>query len=41
MLMAFIPWLGDIINFLLVLWMIAYLPIAMKRMYNKAGAKRL
>jgi hypothetical protein len=41
MLMAFIPWLGDIINFLLVLWMIAYLPIAMKRMYNQSWRKTI
>lgn len=41
MLMSFVPWLGGIINFVIVLWMIAYLPVAMKRMYNQSWRKTI
>ncbi len=41
MLMSFVPWLGGFINFAIVLWMIAYLPVAMKRMYNQSWRKTI
>ncbi|MBN8652510.1 MAG: DUF3667 domain-containing protein [Cytophagales bacterium] len=41
MLMSFVPWVGSILNFVIVLWMIAYLPIAMKRMYNQSWRKTI
>ncbi len=41
LLMSFVPWIGGIINFAIVTWMIAYLPIAMKRMYNQSWRKTI
>lgn len=41
MLIALIPIMGSIINFFLALWMIAYLPIAMKRMYKQSWRKTI
>lgn len=41
MLMSFVPWLGGLVNFVIVLWMIAYLPVAMKRMYNQSWRKTI
>ncbi|MCW5912100.1 MAG: DUF3667 domain-containing protein [Cyclobacteriaceae bacterium] len=41
MLIAFIPWIGGLINFAIFLWMIAYLPIAMKRMYKQSWRKTI
>jgi len=41
MLISFVPWVGGILNFVIVLWMIAYLPIAMKRMYNQSWRKTI
>lgn len=41
MLMTFVPWLGNLINYAIVVWMIAYLPVAMKRMYNQSWRKTI
>lgn len=41
LLMSFIPYVGGIINFIISLWMIAYLPIAMKRMYKQSWRKTI
>lgn len=41
MLIALIPIMGSITNFFLALWMIAYLPIAMKRMYKQSWRKTI
>ncbi len=41
LLFGLIPWVGEVINFIIVLWMIAYLPVAMKRMYNQSWRKTI
>lgn len=41
LLMSFVPWIGGILNFAIITWMIAYLPIAMKRMYNQSWRKTI
>jgi hypothetical protein len=41
LLMSFIPYAGSIINFVITTWMIAYLPIAMKRMYEQSWRKTI
>lgn len=41
LLMSFIPYAGGIINFMISLWMIAYLPIAMKKMYKQSWRKTI
>ena len=41
LLFGLIPWAGEVINFIIVLWMIAYLPVAMKRMYNQSWRKTI
>jgi hypothetical protein len=41
LLMSFVPYVGGIINFVIAMWMIAYLPIAMKRMYKQSWRKTI
>ncbi|MBX2899527.1 MAG: DUF3667 domain-containing protein [Cyclobacteriaceae bacterium] len=41
LLLQFVPWIGGVINFGIVVWMIAYLPIAMKRMYKQSWRKTI
>ncbi len=41
LLMSFVPWVGELINYAIVLWMIAYLPIAMKQMYKQSWRKTI
>jgi hypothetical protein len=41
LLIGLIPWVGEVTNFIIVLWMIAYLPIAMKKMYKQSWRKTI
>jgi ABC-type multidrug transport system fused ATPase/permease subunit len=41
LLVSFIPYIGNIINFFIGMWMVVYLPMAMKKMYNQSWRKTI